>query len=99
ANDDLEIAGAGPADTVITSTQTGNVFMMNLNGPRDVTMRDLTLRIPASLNDNQGGALQAQQDLFENVDIESRNVRSDGIGSAIGGSVFRDGRLYGSMGG
>ena len=98
-NDDLEIVGAGPADTVITSTQTGNVFVMNLNGARDVTMRDLTVRVPASLNDNQGGALQAEQDTFENVDIESRNVRSDGINSFIGGGTFRDGRVYGSMGG
>jgi hypothetical protein len=98
-NDDLEIVGAGPASTVITSTQTGNVFLMNLNGARDVTMRDLTLRVPASLNDNQGGALQAEQDTFENVDIESRNVRSDGISSFIGGGTFRDGRVYGSMGG
>lgn len=98
-NDDLEIVGAGPGVTNITNTDTGNVFMINLNGPRAVTMRDLTLVIPASFNDNAGGALQAEQDTFENVDIESRNVRSDGINSAIGGSTFRDGRLYGAMGG
>jgi hypothetical protein len=98
-NDDLEIVGAGPGVTNITNTDTGNVFMMNLNSPREVTMRDLTLVIPASFDDNAGGALQAEQDTFENVDIESRNVRSDGINSAIGGSTFRDGRVYGAMGG
>jgi len=98
-NDDLEIVGAGPAATTITSTQSGNQFVINLNGAREVTMRDLTIRIPASMPDNQGGALQAEKDLFENVDIESRNVRSDGGNSMIGGSTFRDGRVYGSMGG
>jgi hypothetical protein len=98
-NDDLEIVGAGPGQTVITTTQTGNQFVMNLNGSRQVTMRDLTIRVPASMNDNQGGALQAEQDTFENVDLESHNVRSDGINSAIGGSTFVDGAVYGSNGG
>ncbi len=98
-NDDLEIVGQGPAQSVITTTQTGNQFVMNLNGPRKVAMRDLTIRVPASMNDNQGGALQSEKDTFENVDIESRNVRSDGIVSAIGGSTFNDGALYGSNGG
>ena len=62
-------------------------------------MRDLTLVVPASFDDNLGGALQTEQDLFENVDIESRNVRSDGANSVIGGSTFRDGRVYGATGG
>ncbi len=98
-NDDLEIVGAGPAATVITSSQSGNQFVINLNGARKVTMRDLTIRVPASMPDNQGSALQAEKDLFENVDIESRNVRSDAANSMIGGSTFRDGRVYGAMGG
>ena len=34
-NDDLEIVGAGPAATVITSTQSGNQFVINLNGARN----------------------------------------------------------------
>ena len=98
-NDDLEIVGAGPAQTTITNTGSGNEFMMNLNGARKVTMRDLTLRAPATFTDNQGGVLQAEEDTFVNVDLESRNVRSDGLNSAIGGSTFTDGRVYGSMGG
>ena len=98
-NDDLEIVGAGPAATTVTSTGSGNEFMMNLNSPRKVTMRDLTLRAPATFTDNQGGVLQAEEDTFVNVDLESRNVRSDGLNSAIGGSTFTDGRVYGTMGG
>ena len=98
-NDDLEIVGAGPGATAITTTGSGNEFVMNLNGARDVTVRDLTLRAPASFVDNQGGALQAEEDTFVNVDLESRNVRSDGANSMIGGSTFTDGRVYGSNGG
>jgi hypothetical protein len=98
-NDDLEIVGAGPDKTTITNTGSSNEFMMNLNGARDVTMRDLTLEVPAAYPDNQGGALQAEEDTFSNVDIRSLNVRGDGINSAIGGSVFTDGRVYGAGGG
>jgi anti-sigma regulatory factor (Ser/Thr protein kinase) len=98
-NDDLEIVGAGPEATAVTTTGSGNEFVMNLNGARDVTVRDLTLRAPASFTDNQGGALQAEEDAFVNVDLESRNVRSDGANSMIGGSTFVDGRVYGSNGG
>jgi hypothetical protein len=98
-NDDLEIVGAGPAATAITNSGSGNEFLMNLNGARDVTMRDLTLRVPASFPDNGGGALQAQDDTLDNVDFESRNVGSDGLNSAIGGSTVTDSRVYGSMGG
>lgn len=98
-NDDLEIVGAGPGVTNVTTSAGGNIFLMNLNGARDVTMRDLTLVVPASFDNNAGGALQVEQDLFENVDIESRNVRSDGANSVIGGSTFRDGRVYGAAGG
>jgi hypothetical protein len=98
-NDDLEIVGAGPQLTTITNSGSGNEFMMNLNGARDVTVRDLTLQAPATFTDNQGGVLQAEEDLFVNVDFESRNVRSDAVNSAIGGSTFTDGRVYGSMGG
>jgi len=98
-NDDLEIVGAGPEATAITTTGSGNEFVMNLNGARDVTVRVLTLRAPASFVDNQGGALQAEKDTFVNVDLESRNVGSDGANSMIGGSTFTDGRVYGSNGG
>jgi hypothetical protein len=99
-SDDLEIVGAGPAATAITTTQSGNPFVIDLSdGARAVTMRDLTIRIPATFTDNLGAGLQATKDTFDNVDIESRNVRSDGAPSMVGGSTFTDGRVYGSAGG
>lgn len=97
-NDDLEIVGAGPAATTITTSGSGNEFMMNLDDHRDVTMRDLTLRAPASFPDGLGAAIQTAGDTFENVDIESRNPGSDAA-FMVGGGTFRDGRVYGSMGG
>jgi len=98
-NDDLEVVGAGPGATFVTISDNGNQFVMNLNGARDVTMRDLTIRVPASFPDGGGGGLQSEQDTFENVDIESLNPGSDGASSVIGGGTFRDGRIYGSNGG
>lgn len=98
-NDDLEIVGAGPGKSVITNTGSGNEYMMDLNGARDILMKDLTLRIPAAYPDNQGGALQADGGVFENIDFESWNVRGDAVSSAIGGGTFRDVRVFGAMGG
>jgi hypothetical protein len=97
-NDDLEIVGAGPTATTITTSGSGNEFMMNLDDHRDVTMRDLTLRVPASFPDGLGGAIQTAGDTFENVDIESRNPGSDAA-FMVGGGTFLDGKVYGSMGG
>ncbi len=99
-NDDLLIVGAGPGATQITSSASGNIFVVNLaTAARDVTVRDLTIVVPASFPDNQGGALQSEEDALENVDMESRNVRSDGANSIVGGGSFRDGRIYGAAGG
>ena len=53
-NDDLEILGAGPDQTTITNSGSGNEFMMNLNGARKVTMRDLTLRGPGRVSGQPG---------------------------------------------
>ena len=97
-NDDLEIAGVGPGASFITTSDTGSAFVMNLNGARDVTIRDLTLVVPASFDNNGGSALQADGATLENVDIESRNQGGDGV-AFVGGGSFSDGRLYGSTAG
>jgi hypothetical protein len=100
-SDPLEIIGAGPGVTLLTSSDNGNQFVMNLaaGGSRAITVRDLTVVVPASFPDDLGSAIQAEQDAFENVDIESRNPGSNGAPSLVGGGSFRDGRIYGAAGG
>ena len=95
--DSLEVLGAGRGATVLTSSLVGgNNFVLNVQ--RDGVIRDLTVRIPASFADNLGAGLQVEEGLVRNVDIESRNVRSDGV-SLASGADFEGGRLYGSSGG
>ena len=99
--DDLEIVGAGPGATLLTSSLVGgNSFVVNLSagGDRAIVMRDLTIVIPASFADGLGSAIQVEGDALENVDIQSRNDGSDGA-VMHGGSSFADGRLYGAEGG
>jgi len=101
-SDPLTVIGAGPAASVITSVATGNVFIVNLdfNNTRQITLKDLTVRVPASAADGLGAALQIHGDTLENVDVVSRNDESDGIASAVGpGNVFRDGEVRGEAGG
>jgi len=99
-SDDLTIVGAGPASTVITATTSTNSYVVNLdfNNTRKITIKDLTIRAPASLPDGQGAAVQGRGDDFLNVDIESQNPGTDGI-SMVGGGAFKDGRMFGAAGG
>lgn len=99
ADDPLEIIGAGPAATVVTTSSTGNIFVMNIEpGSRATTVRDLTIRIPATTPEDLGGAMQANGATLDNVDIDVRNDGGDGI-SFVGGGVYRNGRMAGSAGG
>lgn len=100
--DDLEIAGAGPgtglgATRLTSSLVGGNNYVVNLSN-RAVTMRDLTIVIPDSFGDDVGTGLQAVHGTIQNVDIESRNLDSDGASMGADAS-FTDGRLYGAAGG
>jgi hypothetical protein len=97
-DDALEVVGAGRGATYLTSTENANAYVVDLVGHRDLTVRDLTILIPASFPDDLGSGLQASQATFERVDIESRNAGSDGV-SMVGGGTFRDGRIYGAAGG
>jgi hypothetical protein len=97
--DPLEIQGVGAAATAVTTTASSNSFVMNLSANRPVTVKDLTIRIPASFPDNQGSALQSTNGTFLNVDIESRNPGSYGAFSMVGDNTYTGGRVYGSMGG
>jgi hypothetical protein len=96
--DALEVVGAGRGVTYLTSTQNSNAFIVDLDGGRAVTMRDLTIQIPASFPDSAGSGLQARKATLERVDIESRNPGSDGA-SMVGGGTIRDGKIYGAAGG
>ncbi len=99
AADPLEIIGAGPASTVVTTSSTGNIYVMNIEpGARATTVRDLTIRVPATTPDSLGGAMQARGATLDNVDVDVRNDGGDGI-SFVGGGVFRNGRMAGSAGG
>ncbi|MFA9270266.1 MAG: choice-of-anchor Q domain-containing protein [Baekduiaceae bacterium] len=99
AVDALEIIGAGPESTVVTTSSTGNIFVMNIEpGARAITMRNLTVRVPASIPEDLGAAMQAEGATLDNVDIDVRNDGGDGI-SFVGGGTFVDGRIAASSGG
>lgn len=101
-SDPLTIAGADTESTIVTSSATANAFVVNLNfnNSRAITMRDLTVRVPAGMPDGLGAAFQLDGDVLEGVDIVSLNDESDGIASVIGpGNVFRGGEVRGESGG
>lgn len=93
--DDLEIAGAGPGETSVSTTAAGTNFVVNLDwaSAREVTMRDLKVVIPETIGANSVG-ISANGDTIENVDIESRRAATNGIAPAQGGTVVRDGAIY-----
>jgi len=106
--DDLAVIGAGRDSTVLTSNASSNEYVVNLAGipNRVVTMRALTIRVPASFPDGPGygSALQSNGDIFEQVNFESRNPLngssgSGGASSIINGSAFHDVKFFGSEGG
>lgn len=90
--DPLTVIGTGPS-SVVTSSGTGNIFLMALGSAssRDVTIRNLTLRVPSSFTDNGGAAVQLQgSDRLEGVRIVSLNSDSDGVVVGDSGNVVRD---------
>ena len=72
----------------VTTSSTGNVFVLNLNpGTRTTTVRDLTVHVPASLLDGGGTGMQlGVNSLLLRVDLEIANTGSDGI-SAVSSAV------------
>ncbi len=98
-SDPLLVQGVGPA-TKVTSSTNQNAFVLNLasggNG-RQITLRDFTLVIPASMPDNAGAGAQVSGDTFDHVDIQSFNPGSDALPSWIGsGGVYRNGTISGA---
>jgi hypothetical protein len=82
-NDALTIRGAGAGLTTLGSAGTGNQIVLNLDaaGNHPVTLRDLTVAIPASFPDmgGYGAGLLADGDLVERVSVTSANPRANGI--------------------
>jgi hypothetical protein len=98
--DALEIVGAGPGATRLTTSSMNNVIVVNLNpGSRAVTMRALRIVVPASIPAFQGIGLQTRLDTLENVEIESQGVdHTIGVLFVDGGSLA-GGAINGSGGG
>jgi hypothetical protein len=97
-SDALTIVGAGPAGTVVTSGGGGNIFLINFgsNNSRAITMRDLTIQVPATFTDGLGSAIQlSRDDILDNVDIVSLNDGSDGVIAFGARNVFRNGEVRG----
>lgn len=92
--DPLEIVGAG-SDTVLTTSSTGNIYVVNLNaGSRStVTLRNVRIVAPASLPDGLGAALQTRKGTIDNIDVEIRNPGTDAI-AVPAGATIRDSRIY-----
>jgi hypothetical protein len=94
-SDDLTVEGAGPGQTYLTTSSANNIYVVDLytGNTRDITMKDLTIQLPASLPDNGGAAVQMSGDLLDHVDVESLNVGSNGLSSWVGGGTFRNGEI------
>jgi hypothetical protein len=92
-NDALTIRGAGAGQTTLGSAGTGNQMVLNLEaaGDHPVTLRDLTVAVPASFPDmgGYGAAMAAVGDLVERVHVTSANPRAGGISTAEG-TMLRD---------
>ena len=109
-NDDLEVIGAGRDSTILTTNTSSNVYVVLLNNMpnRKVTMRDLTIRAPASFPDSGpagfGSILQEEGDVFRRVNFESRNPVAPNHSGTSGvnvlrGGTFDDVRFFGTAGG
>ena len=98
--DPLTVVGKGPT-SIITSTETGNSFLLNLaTASAAITLQDLKLVAPASFPDSSGAFVQmTADDVLQDVDLESLNPSTPGISSMVGGGTFRGGRVFGSGGG
>ncbi len=97
-SDNLEIVGSGPSLTRITTANTTGFFTVDFTGANQVTMRDLTVEVPAAQVNGSGGGIAMRGDVMENVTIETRNPGATGI-LAQGGGAFREGSIIGVSGG
>ena len=98
--DPLEVTGAGREKTFLTSSSTGNIFLLRTDDRPGTKMSDLTLVVPASFPDagGNGSAAQIEDAVLTRVDVEIRNSESDGFASLIGKNVIVDSHVYAAEG-
>ncbi len=101
-SDSLTVTGAGRDQTFLTSTSNTGTQVVNVfSNARKITMRDLSIVLPPSFpnSGNTGSALLQSDDVFERVDVISKNDGSNGIVGITQGGTFRDVNLRVEAGG
>lgn len=97
--DPLEIVGSGTDKTVITSSTTQNDYVMRSGfGERELTIRDLTIRVPASIASG-GSGLFLEEGHLENVNIETRHPSTTDALVVTGAVTYDGGLISGVAGG
>lgn len=93
-SDPLTVTGAGVGQTFITTSENGNIFVLNLNNRSGTKMADLTIVIPAVFPDGLGSGAQIDESELNRVNVEVRNPGSDAFASMVGSNTIRDSRVY-----
>lgn len=97
-NDPLEIVGAGRDKTFLTSSASGNGYVLDLTSGsnREVTVRNLAVLVPTSFS--TGAAVSETGDHFESVDLITRNDGAAAVFIPTAGSSFKDIEVFGQNG-
>lgn len=103
--DALTVVGAGRTETTLTSSSSGNIYVLNTySGGRKVTFKDLTVLVPESFPNSggTGSAIQTSDDDFVSVDVVTENVvpssGSSAFANIVNGGSFTDVRVFGRNG-
>ena len=91
-SDGLVVRGSG-RDTVLTSSRPApdtDIFVFDDAVTGNLTIEDLTIRVPTGFQDGEGAALQASGALLDSVTLESRNPGAAAAPS-FGNATFREG--------
>jgi hypothetical protein len=87
--DPLEIRGAGPDSTVLTSTGAASGTLLDLGVlNRPVTLRKLAVEVPTTWQDGFSTYGIKTRGLLEDVRVTSANPKTDGI-QAMGSTILR----------
>lgn len=100
-SDALTVRGAGRDQTRITSSSSGNIYVMRTDDRPGINMSDFTIVVPATFPDagGNGSAIQIEDADLTRVDVESRNIESSAFPSLIGSNRITDSHVYATAGG